>query len=84
MHWNYRIVFMEDERWGDQWMELREVFYNDAGEPIGHSSTTVIGDSLDDVAECLRLMQEAVEKPVLKHADFIGKFVDLDKDEEKE
>lgn len=82
MHWNYRVVFMEDDRWGDQWMELREVFYNEAGEPVGHSATTVMGGSVDEVAECLKLMGEAIAKPVMKHEEFVGEFVDLDKEKE--
>ena len=78
MHWNYRVVFMEDDKWGDQWHELREVFYNEAGEPVGHSATTVMGDSPEEINECLQNMGEAVTKPVMKRNDFVGKFVDLD------
>lgn len=80
MHWNYRVVFMEDDRWGDQWTELREVFYNEKGEPVGHSATTVMGDDLDEVVECLRLMGEATDKPVLRAGDFVGKFANLDEE----
>ena len=83
MHWNYRVVFMEDDKWGDQWMELREVFYNEKGEAVGHSGTTVMGDNPEEVAECLKWMGEAVTKPVLKREDFIGDFVDLDKEYER-
>jgi len=78
MHWNYRVVFMEDDKWGDQWHELREVFYNEAGEPVGHSATTVMGDSPEEINECMQNMGEAVTKPVMKRNDFVGKFVDLD------
>lgn len=80
MHWNYRVVFMEDDKWGDQWQELREVFYNEKNEPVGHSSTTVMGDSPEEITECLRLMGEATSKPVLKAEDFIGKFANLDEE----
>lgn len=80
MHWNYRVVFMEDDKWGDQWQELREVFYNEAGEPVGHSGTTVMGDSPEEIRECLEWMQEATTKPVLKGEDFVGKFANLDEE----
>lgn len=83
MYWNYRVVFMEDDKWGDQWHEVREVFYNEDNEPVGHSATTVMGDSPEEISECLQKMGEAVAKPVLKREDFIGDFVDLDKDEER-
>jgi hypothetical protein len=81
MHWNYRVVFMEDDRWGDQWMELREVFYNGDGLPVGHSGTAVIGDNLDEVIKCLeKMLNEVRTQAVLRRTDFIGEFVDLDKE----
>lgn len=82
MHWNYRVVFMEDDKWGDQWHEVREVFYNEKGEPVGHSGTTVMGDDVNEILRCLKMMTLASDRPVLKREDFVGEFVDLDKDEE--
>ena len=84
MHWNYRVVFMEDDKWGDQWMELREVFYNEKGEAVGHSGTTVMGGDVNEVIGCLeRMLKDAKEKAVMRREDFIGEFVDLDKEYER-
>lgn len=79
MHWNYRVVFMEDDKWGDQWHELREVFYNEKGEPVGHSGTTVMGADVAEVIECLeKMLKDIKEKAVMNPKDFSGTFTDLD------
>ena len=81
MHWNYRVVEMEDKRWGDLWLELREVFYNEKNEAVGHSGTTVMGGDLAEVIECLeKMLKEVKEKAVMKAENFKGEFVDLDEE----
>ena len=83
MHWNYRVVEMEDKRWGDQWMELREVFYNEDNEPVGHSGTTVMGGDLAEVIECLeKMLGDAKSRSVMKIENFTGDFKDLDEEKE--
>ena len=68
--WNYRLVRIEDDKWGDQWVEIREVFYED-GRPIGHTATTIMAD---DVGDALDLILCSAEQPVLQPEDFIGGF----------
>ena len=82
MHWNYRLVEMTDNRWLDEkWIEVREVYYNEDNEPVGHANANVSGNYLEDVREQLKLMGECLGKPLLTAGEFVGKFVNLDEDE---
>ena len=66
MTWNYRVVNCEDETEGDPWVEIREVFYDTMGKPMGHTTATVGSESLSDIKQVLEWMLLALDKPVLK------------------
>ena len=61
--WNNRIVFYDGA------FRVREVHYED-GEPIGHTQSFLLGDSVDDLRKTYERMQEAFKSPVLREEDF--------------
>lgn len=71
--WNYRVIeFMTDD--GHPWQAIHEVFYRD-GKPDAYSKTPAFvvsyeGDGESGMADCLDRMREALDKPVLRAADF--------------
>ena len=76
-HWNYRIIeFAAD---GDEpaWRELREVYYDDSGQPSAYGAVAqVVWSVEEDPATPLSLlerMREALGKPVLDARDFESK-----------
>ena len=73
MTWNLRIVLLSDYR-GDLYFELREVFYDDQGLPVGHTRATVGGENMDELQEYLDRAREAIAKPTLRGPDFTGQF----------
>ena len=79
--WNYRLVRMDDDKWGDRWVEVREVFYED-GRPIGHTATTIMADDVGEVGKVLELIKLALGKPVLQPEEFIGAFTNFGGDTE--
>jgi hypothetical protein len=73
MTWNLRVVMLSDYQ-GDLYFELREVFYNDEGIPVGHTRATVGGDTIDEMEEYLDRAKEALAKPTMRGGDFTGSF----------
>jgi len=65
MSWNYRVVK------GEEGLRIFDVYYNDAGQPIGSNlaPTYVHGETVDDLRAQLQLMTEALAQPVLAEAD---------------
>jgi hypothetical protein len=53
----------------DPYVEVREVFYDTLGKPLGHTTATISGDSKDEVATYLQWALEALNKPILKFKD---------------
>lgn len=73
-HWNYRVIeFAAD---GDEpaWRELREVYYDDAGNPSAYGAVAQVVWSVEEDSETplslLERMREALGKPVLEARDF--------------
>ena len=66
IQWEYRVFEEED---GD--FTIREVFYNDSGDPIGCTAEPVepYGATLEALAQCLQDLQKALTLPVLHIAD---------------
>lgn len=79
MSWNLRLVMMTGSH-DEPYMELREVFYDDQGVPVGHTRATVGGETLDEIHQYLDRAHEAVLRPVLRLDDFVGKLSPLDDD----
>ena len=72
--WNFRLIDMSDKNGGDPWLELCEVHYNDKGIPVGYSTPCMGSETVDGVRLVMDWHRLAVNKPVLKKADFVGKF----------
>jgi hypothetical protein len=68
--WNYRIVKICDEEIGEDWFEISEVYYDQLGKPMGHCQATVGGNNPEEVKTVLEMMSSALQKPVMKAADF--------------
>jgi hypothetical protein len=69
MTWNYRVVRFRDEpesasETGD-WYEIKEVFYDSLGKPVGYSDATCGNDTYDGLFKVMSMMQSAHAKPVL-------------------
>ena len=68
MTWNYRVIKTTD---GDNpWYEIREVYYDQVGKPMGHCSATAGGETVDEIKECMKMMESALTKAVIKDTDF--------------
>ena len=65
MSWNYRVTRVLV---GEEFLyEIREVYYNDHGQPTGWTEKPVhpLAETMGDLAADLRQMLEALDKPVL-------------------
>ena len=73
MSWNYRIVrFKHHEFEEDDYYEIKEVFYNSDGKPVGYSDAPLGADTYDGLFKVAGLMQSAHAKPVLDEEEFYG------------
>jgi hypothetical protein len=70
--WNYRLVQWQDTGESEEFIELREVYYDAKGLPVGHSATTIAGDTIKELHDVMDMMAIAFTKPVLKEYDFKG------------
>lgn len=72
MTWNLRLVLIHDKQFPeDDILEVREVFYDTMGKPMGHAQATLSGDTIEDLWLYLGWMEEALSNPVLT---FNGKY----------
>jgi AbrB family looped-hinge helix DNA binding protein len=72
--WNYRVVRTEAplDVAAKQNFALYEVFYNEAGEPDAFAEASPpMGASLEELADDLKAMQEALSQPVLEYAELV-------------
>jgi hypothetical protein len=80
MHWNNRVVRVDD----GATLMLREVYYNENSEPIGHADICAVGDDLAELRRLTARLAAAVdyvingEAPVLDERDFASCEVQLD------
>ncbi len=66
MTWNLRLVHMTDPDYpNDNYVEIREVFYDSIGKPLGHTTATMSGEDAKEVRQYLMWSLEALDKPVL-------------------
>jgi len=49
----------------EPYIELREIFYDQVGKPLGHTRATIGGESKEEVKQYLKWAAEALDKPVL-------------------
>ena len=64
--WNYRVIKTKDDETQEEYLEIREVYYDQLGKPMGHCSATVGGETLGELETVLEMMTSALSKPVLK------------------
>ena len=66
MTWNLRLVEMSnDECLDEACIEIREVFYDNLGKPLGHTRATAGGETVEEVKRYLTWALEALDKPIL-------------------
>ena len=67
MHWNHRVVRSWDEAFGTETFEICEVYYDNDGNVIGHTEAiSLVGNTMQELAEQLALMIECIDKPVIE------------------
>jgi hypothetical protein len=71
MTWNLRLVNMAEIH-DEPYIEIREVFYDQVGKPLGHTTATVGGEDKTEIKQYLEWALEALEKPVLTFKDKNG------------
>jgi hypothetical protein len=70
MTWNLRLVKMESEEYPDEkYIEIREVYYDQIGKPLGHSAATMGGENKDEIEQYLVWAVEALNKPILNFGE---------------
>jgi hypothetical protein len=65
MTWNLRLVDMTETP-DEPYIEIREVFYDQVGKPLGHTRATMGGEDQKEIKTYLEWALEALDKPVLK------------------
>ena len=74
MSWNYRVVrFKDDLEYTEEYYEIKEVFYDASGRPVGYSDATCGADTYDGLFKVMGMMQSAHAKPVLNESEFYSK-----------
>jgi hypothetical protein len=71
MTWNYRVVKHTDSE-GITHFGIHEVYYDKDGRPSMYTESAMApyGETLEELAEDLERMREALIKPVLTDEDF--------------
>jgi hypothetical protein len=66
MTWNLRLVEMTSTEYPEEpYIEIREVYYDQMGKPLGHSAAAMGGQDKDEIRQYLMWSLEALDKPVL-------------------
>lgn len=63
MTWNLRLVNMSDGV--EPYVEVREVYYDQIGKPLGHCTATMGGEDAKEIKIYLTWAIDALNKPVL-------------------
>lgn len=67
MTWNLRLVNLSNSY--EDYFEIREVFYDTMGKPIGHTKAAIGGEDRLEIDRYIDLAKLALDKPILKFAD---------------
>jgi hypothetical protein len=67
MTWNLRLVNMSSPY--EDYFEIREVYYDAMGRPIGHSNASIGGEDRLEIDRYIELAKIALDKPILKFAN---------------
>lgn len=68
-HWNYRVMRHVAPTSGEVWHAIHEVYYDEAGNPSSWTADEIwpVGETPEELRECLEAMAKAMEKPVLEY-----------------
>lgn len=69
-HWNYRIVNVPSANGGEDWFELKEVYYNHDMSLMGYGDAFVGGETLGEVQLVIQHILEAAQRPAMHEDDF--------------
>jgi len=69
MTWNLRLVKMESEFPDDEYIEIREVYYDQVGKPLGHCPATIGGENIAEIRQYIEWAIDCLDKPVLTFRD---------------
>lgn len=75
-YWNYRVVNVQDDPEEEPFYEVCEVFYDQNDEPAGWSKCNAVGEDMETLSKCLKMMAKALNHPTLEPEDFTGKYYD--------
>jgi hypothetical protein len=71
MYWDYRFVNMPSDNDGEDWLALREVYYDvQTDKPVGHVDPCVGSETEDGIKRIATWIAAAAAKPVLHEDDF--------------
>lgn len=81
MTWNHRVIQHEEN--GETWRAIHEVYYDGDGVPWAYTEnpTPVQWSEGDAPNWILDQMRKALEAPVLREADFVGKAPAIEEEE---
>jgi hypothetical protein len=69
LSWNYRVVFFKGrEGLIEDYYAIQEVYY-EGEKPVAYCDAEAVGDSVDELQECLDRMMKAAAAPVLNADD---------------
>jgi hypothetical protein len=61
---------MESEEFPDEeYVEVREVYYDQLGKPLGHCTAAMGGEDTEEIKQYLEWAMEALTKPVLSFGE---------------
>jgi hypothetical protein len=72
--WEFRFVNMPSANGGEDWIELREIYYGEDGALMGHANPCLGSESMDGVTEIVRWWVHASKMPPLHECDFPEDF----------
>jgi hypothetical protein len=74
-HWNYRIckkTHNQGEEWEEVLYEIKEAYYNDAGEvwAVTENGATILGNDIDEIKSTIEKIRQALSRPVIDLDNF--------------
>lgn len=69
MYWNYRFVRESADEEADEWIELREIYYDDDNKVIGYAEASVGGMNVEQIKHVAERVLFASRQPILSDED---------------
>lgn len=70
MNWEFRFVNIPSENGGEDWFELKEVYYNEDNSLMGYADACIGSETTDGVVQLTEWWAHAATKPPLHEDDF--------------